>query len=514
MARMKPTQAYLTDVRRLWEKAESNKERKKIIDEAREPFGYSYSNMTRLLKLKARKRSLSAKQAERAAELKSIARKVYDFRAKAEGDGNGFSVEVAYQCLKDAKQIPEEITLSMVRRKAEEIGLSNEYASPARKFHGRSTPLHLVLVDYSKSEYFRYNKNGQIFMEKYVEKKKDEPRLFIAAAVDWTSRVAWFKYYIEKGESAEFVRKVLLEAFEEKPDFEGTGEITGYKRLLQGIPKEIYFDRGKGNMSKETASGLLKLQVKKISGSVEIDARGRRTKRSNKKARGMIEKFIGDFKRRFEARLWGRKLLGDLQPDFTLMELNEWAMAYCEEMNCSFHPLRPDEVRWNIFKPALSEAVFPPEEAKMYFTGCQPRTVQRRLIMGKNKETWFIAPEYINDGQKVDVLFSGSDAYMYYDEEMVKLKPQAKSMKEMMGEETGLEIYSDHTLRDRFAKEILNASGGEFTIRTLSKNLKDDISEFYEKPRSVSEIKERATYFINVSKSEMRPANIIQFKKE
>jgi hypothetical protein len=511
MLRMKPTEAFLTDIRRTWEQAPSAKERKEIIEKAAQEFNYSYCNMTRKLKLRAKKRSLSAEQAERAKELETYSRVVYDFIAKAEYDSKSFSVELAYDLLLNDGQIPKEYTLSMIRRKANEIGLANEYKTPARKFIGRSAPLHLVMVDYSKSEYFHNKKNGQIYMMKHTETKTEEPRLSIAAAIDQYSRVAWVKYFINKGESSAFVRDVLLEVFEEKVDWKDTGEITGHARLLQGIPRELYFDRSGGNTSGETAIGLFKLNIKKITGSVEIDTRGRKTNRSNSKARGMIEKFIRDFKESFEARLWGKKLLGDLPPDFSLMELNEWATAYCEEYNSRMHPVLND-VRWNLFKPALSEAVFPPDEAKMYFHGWKPTKVQRRLIMGRNRNHWFIAPERIKDGQTVDVLFSGKDCYIFYEGKMLKLRPQEGSIREVIERESASEIYEGMHLRERFGNEILHGSSGEFKISTLDKSLKDDIREFLEKPRSVEEIKERASYCIMVSRSGNRAKNIIEFK--
>jgi hypothetical protein len=322
------------------------------------------------------------------------------------------------------------------------------------------------MADYSKSEYFHFRPNGEIFMMKHVETKKDNPRLLIGAAIDQYSRVAFVKYYMDSGENNQFVRTVFLEAFEEKPDWKEGGEITGHKRLLQGIPRELYFDRSNANTSSETEAGLLKLNIKKITGSVEFDSRGRKTNRSNSKARGMIEKFIRDFKQCFEARLWGKKLLGDLKPGFSLTELNEWAEEFCQEFNSRPHPVL-DEARWNLFKPVLSEAVFPPPEAKTYFLGWTERTVVKRLILGKKKQ-YFIAPDWCNDGEKVEILLSGRDCYIFHNRTMIKLKPQKGSIRHEMESETGCEIYEGMNLRQRLGQEILNLSGGEFKIPTLS----------------------------------------------
>lgn len=512
--RMKPTTEFLLDIRRRWEQAASRKEQKKIIDEARAPFGYSYCHMTRMLKLGARKRKPSDEVIRRMAELEEYARKVYEFKARADFDQKTFMIVQAFEALRNDGQIPKDITLKSIRNAARRIGLVNEYKSPARKFQGRNKPLHLVQLDYSKSEYFRFRSNGQVYMQSPVSTKKTESRLYIAAAVDWVSRVAWFRYFDVAGESAGFVRDAMLKAFEEKPLFdESTGELLGHKKILQGIPREIYFDRGAGNMSKETASGLVKLGITKISGGVEIDSLGRRTNRSNKKARGMIEKFIGDFKRTFEGALWGRKLLGDMPPDFTLRELNEWAASYCEQINNKFHPVLTSERRWSLFEPCLKQAAFPPDEARMYFTGEIIRKVQRRLVQGKTRHDWFVVPQYINDGADVEVLFNGKDCFLFHDGAMVKLKPQSGSVREMVDAETGAELYDDFLLKQRLAEELDIASGGDVTVGRLPDSFNDDLKEFFEKPRTVSEIKEKAQYFIIAAQYEQKNTKVIPYRK-
>jgi hypothetical protein len=509
MPRIQPTPLYLIDTKRKWEQAQSRQEQKRIIDEAREPFGYSYAHMTKLLKLGVRKRSHSPKEKVRTAELEFYARKVYEFKIKADYDQKTFTIRKAYEALVEDKQIPEDVSLKSIRETARRICLSNEHRSPARKFRGRSAPLHLVQLDYSKSEYFRFRKSGSIFMEKPVDSKKHESRLYIGAAVDWASRVCWFGYFMTEGESSKFVRDVMLKVFEEKSETnERTGEVT-YTPLLQGIPREIYFDRGSGNMSGETAAGMKKLGIVKISGSVEIDSMGRRTNRSNKKGRGMIEKFIGDFKRGFEATLWGRKLLGSFAPDITLRELNELALEYCKTINQNPHPVT-GEIRWKVFTSAFESIKFPSADAKMFFDGTLPRKVQSRLIMGRNRNDWFIAPQFVNDGDTVDIILSGSDGYLFYETEMVKLKPQAGSIREMIAEETGSESYSDFTLRERFATELETTSGGRITLRLLPDHFEEELEEFFSKPRNSTDIKSKVQYFIGLT--ENRPlAKVIPF---
>jgi hypothetical protein len=509
---IKPTEIYLSSIRTKYHDTKGRSAKKKVIDDAAKQFNYSRSHMSRILQLRTRKRSLSKEELEEMNIHEEYTRKVYEFKFKADYDQTTFTVKQAFECLVNNKQIPVEINLKTIYNTARRIGLINEYKSPARKFTGRTAPLHLVMVDYSKSVYFHFKKNGSITMENPVFSKRNQPRLMIAAAIDQYSRVRWYKYYAVEGESSEFVRDVLLEVFSEKNVFDiHTGEIITPRRILQGIPRELYFDRGSGNLSGETESGLTKLGVKKIVGSVEIDNRGRRTNRSNKKARGMIEKAIGDFKRNFEGMLWGRKLLGDLPIDITLAKLNQWVETYCELVNASTHPVLSSDVRWTLFEPALSAVSFPSAEAKMFFGGWLPRKVRRRLIMGRTKQEWFVAPNSINDKQTVDVVFESNDCYIFLHNELVKLKPQSSSVRDMREKETGTECYSEQLLKERLAEELLFQSNGMVTLRSLPQSLCDDVTEFSEKPRSVTEIKEKATYFLFTIRNS-NGGNIIPFR--
>lgn len=520
MARMKPTALLLADVRRRWAEATSQSDRKKIIDEAREPFGYSYSHMTRLLDLNARSRSLPKHVSDRMDEKAELTRKVYDFKQQAGGANSLFKIAVAFDALKDDGQLPEWFTLSMLRQTARSLGIKNEYTVAARKFSSRHEALYLVELDYSKSQYFRFNTRGQIFMQKKESTKDDEPRLYFAAAVDWYSRVGWVQYFESEGESAAFVQNAFILACEPKEAIDlGTGEVTR-RALLQGMPARLYTDRGKGNSAEITREGLERLRIKHIIGTTERDARGRSTSRSNSKARGLIEKFIGDFKAGFEARLWAKRQLGSMEPHITLERLNELALEYCERINRASHPLDRSLVKWDLFEPVLNTCSYPPQDARMYFGAMIRRKVQRRLVMGHSRHDWFIVPEIVSDGATVDVLLNGSECYLYHEHSLMKLKAQAGTVAAMQEEEIGAEIYGEQVLRERLAMELDLRSGGEVTMRTLvvelSGEFTDDLEEFLSKPRSTDEIKHKARYFIDAvgttrHKAAKKTATVIPF---
>ncbi len=509
MARIKPTPYYLNDTRRLWQKAKGRKEQRRVIDEARKPFGYSYAQFTRLLHLKARKRSLSKKELERIEEKKAYAQKLYDFLLDVQFDQPSFTKTQAYQLLVEDKQIPVEVSLKSIDALARKIGLSNEYCAPAIQFHGRSEPMHLVQMDYSKSRFVFFNPQGRLFLQSKAKSKAKESRLYIAAAVDWYSRVCWFQYYQSAGESTAFVRDAMLDAFAYKEHFDPTtGEIGETRKILQGIPRELYMDRGKGNRSDDIISGLQKHQVKPIIGSVEYDIKGRRTNRSNKKARGLVERFIRDFKDRFENNLWGNKVLGKVPPEFTLEWLNGEALAFCERTNERQHPLRKTITRWSAYEHVLGTLRYPTTDSKKLFGGSLTRLVRNRLIQGETRNQWFIAPLFIHDGTEVEMIFSGHEAYLFHEGQLILLEAQrgSKAHHDRLQREQVVETFGDLELTEQLATELDLQSDGRVTLRMLPDELEDDLKEFSERARTLDEIKEKAAYFIMVARGGNPPA--------
>lgn len=515
--RLKPNTQFLVVTKRQWEAAATSGRaaQKKVIDDACASFDppYSYAQMTRLLKLKARKRAHCEDMQVQLAEIGEYAEKVWNFKILADYDQKTFTIKQAFKAMQRSGQIPGTVTIKAIYAAIERMNLRNKSTSVAKKFSGGENALDMYQVDYSKSEYFHFNAKNEIFIANPAYTKKNESRIMIAAAVDYASRVHWFRYFFEEGESAVFVRNAILAAMEEKPaGDETTGEITGYRHILQGIPKIVYFDRGSGNAAAETGEGLRRLGVTKIKGANQKDSLGRMTNRSNKKGRGVIEKAIGDFKRNFEGELWTKHLLGELSPSLTLRELNEQVDNYCEQVNNAEHPVLDGHTRWELFEAAVATAKFPPDEARMYFTGNRMITVIGRLIR-LSKTKIFIAPSFINDHEKVEVIPSGRDCYIFYNGESIKLKPQSGSMRDMMETETGSEFYEGMGLRERFADELDFASAGEISsIKAIHESLRDDVKEFFEKPRSVEEIKTKAAYFA-LSSRKMSAPNIIEYKE-
>jgi hypothetical protein len=133
-------------------------------------------------------------------------------------------------------------------------------------------------------------------------------------------------------------------------------------------------------------------------------------------------------------------------------------------------------------------------------------------VQGKNRHDWFVAPMDVANGDRVEIILSGKECYLFRNGAMEKLKPQSGSLREMISEETGAELYGDYLLRQRLAEELDMQSGGTVTMRSLPEEFNDDIAEFYEKPRSADEIKNKAAYFIGAVRVNSS-ANIIPFQK-
>jgi len=297
------------------------------------------------------------------------------------------------------------------------------------------------------------------------------------------------------GESSNFVMDVMLRAFESKEDVDVNGEITGYSKLLQGLPKQVYVDRGAGNKAKETLRMLDKLGIKRITGANVRSKSGVLTTISNKRGRGMVEKLIGDFKRDFETGLWHEKLGGTLPPDITLGFLNERLRAWCIERNTSPHPKFKSANRWELFADILNTAEFPPEDARSYGTGQNTCTVIQRLIRPQDGK-YYVAPSWANDGDQVETVCRNKKCFVYHKNELFEVQPQTVIRAQMDEEFVESDLYEGVELRARFNDELKFFSGGEIVIAKLARDLEDDKREFLGKGRTPDEIRSKARYFV------------------
>lgn len=507
--RQKPTAALIVNTRAAWEAAAliGRAAQKKVIDDAAASIGLSYSAFTRHLALNARRRSYGEAEEVRIEEVNGYARKVYDFVAQCEHDGHQMTTITAYSALVSSGQIPTEISKKQVYAAIERLKLKNESLSVAAKFRGQKKGLGMIQVDYSKSRNFMFNVHGRISYHPGIS--KNEKRLWIGAAIDDYSRAVFFKYYIADGENTAFVRDVLIDVFEQKDIVDiNTGECRRAK-VLCGIPSNAYMDRGPGNASAEIKNGLAALGVNLILGANEKDSLGRETNRSNKKARGKIERAIQTFKVGFENEMVALEQLGKLPPSLTLDWLNEQVRDFCERYNSEKHPVL-DATRWQLFEASLDGVIYPPEDARMFFGKTFVVTVYQRLIH-VSKEYAFKAPAFVSDGEEVHVIKSGFDYYLWHNGKRVKLIAQGAT--EEPKEKPASEYVEGLYLREAMRDEIDRMSGGECALKSLPESLDDDIKEFFEKPRSREDIRMKAQYFVDEVMRKKGKNNIIQFEE-
>ncbi len=492
MNKPKPTEKYKAEIRRQWDDASTRVEQKKILVDAAAAIGYTYSGFVRLLELNKRKRPPSDKQALRMQEDERYARRVFELKIRSTFDGKYSTWLGAYESLVSRGEIPSHITMKRIYQAKERLHLDNEAVST----HGtvmRSEPLELVQIDYTKSVFFHFNAQEQIFFEPY-KVKESESRLWIGAGVDVVSGVCYLQYFIAAGESSNFVMDVMLKIFDEKVSVDTTtGEINGHEKLLQGIPKEFYGDRGSGNKSKETKRFLEKLGIKRILGGNLRDRGGNLTSVSNKRGRGMVEKLIGDFKRQFEMKLCHEHDDKTLPPAVTLDFLNHRLREWCIARNTSTHPKYRDAKRWDLFEHVLASCEFPNDDARTYGTASETYRNVQGLVTARGKS--YVAPLWSNSGDDLEIVFKNKKVYVYDSGELTLLEPQ-HVVRERLETEFEQESYDGVELKKRFNEELKFCSDGLIVLARLPQSLDDDKLEFFSKSRTLEEIRERARYFV------------------
>lgn len=496
MTKPRPTPGYLSEIRRRWEQTAGRSCQRYVIEQAALHVGYTYAGFIRLLGLGMRKRSHSDGETVRMRMVETYARKVWDLKMQSTYDGKNATICRAYKSLVKTGQIPSNVTEKQIYRAIERLNLDNESIAP----HGevrRKHPLSCIEIDFTKSVYFHFNAKNEIFILPNYQTKKHESRLWIGAAVDVCTGVCYMEYFMVSGENASFVQDVMLRTFEEKVTADAMGEITGRAKLLQGLPREIYIDRGAGGKAKETKQMLQKLGINRIEGANMRDRSGNMTTRSNKRGRGMVEKLNGDFKRDMETGLWHEHLHGSFPPDVTLSFLNEKLQAWCEERNLRAHPKYKSASRWELFEEVLTTCEYPPDDARSYATSRIMRVVIQRLIQAK-QNAWYVAPVWANDGDEVEIVIRGKKVFVYHGGELEELTPQsvirAQIEEQLLQPNTG--DYEGIDLRYKFNEELQFYSDGQIVISKLPDTFDDDKKEFFSQPRNLEEIRLKAQYFV------------------
>lgn len=365
-------------------------------------------------------------------------------------------------------------------------------------------------VDFSKSRYFKHvgDDNVQVRKPNFTKRQIDGQAVWLGVAIDDASRVMYVSYFVTSGEHSLTVQSFLVSAFQEKQN----------QKLLQGLPTSIYVDRGSAWLTKMTDNGLEKLGVAKIVGSDEKDVRGNTIRRSNKKARGKVERQIRTLKEKMEQALFLKLEAGR---QISLVSLNLIVEAWVQQWNQRKHPTREGEYKWEIFAPALTELTYPPEDALAFFHKVTLKTVVRGKI---NVGDGLIcdAPEHLDDGHKVEIIQDNSGHYLFAGGKRTKLTYQSGTttaklkkakirVKEMesrnLKSETREDTFEDYELRSRFCEEL-----GRY-LSNLPDRICSQLEPFFSSKRTLAEIRDKVKWtreeMQRVAFSDSLPPNVI-----
>lgn len=468
--------------------------------------GINKQTLHRHLQLRVRKeRAPSMIVTERLAEHDVYGRLVWKFINEHTFDDATPSITMAYNILRERKQIPEEITRSHVYASIKRQNLKALSQPLWRRFERRA-PMDLWQIDFSKSRYFKHAGDGeiQICPPNYTKRQQDGQSLWFGVAIDDASRVSYVHYFVSPGEDSLSVQAFLLKAFEAKPD----------SKLLQGLPEAVYVDRGSGWATRTTENGLTKLGIKQIIGADEKDSQGNQIRRSNKKARGKVERMVRSIKESMEQEFYLKYQAGQR---LTLNQFNMLVEIWLSKWNEGKHPVKAPETKWDMFAPALLGLKFPPEEALAYFTQSIIRKVIRRMLSVGNG-VYCIAPMFLDDGESVEIIRDNAGHYVFKDGKRYRLQYQQGTTPEQLAKlkvrkdgviarniqsELKVDTYSDYYLRERFMQEFGKG------LNTIPEDIWNEFSEFFESEKTVEEIKTMASW-LRERLNPTLPSNVIR----
>ncbi|MBS1904690.1 MAG: transposase family protein [Bacteroidetes bacterium] len=478
--------------------AQTVPERKRVIERACRSTGYTYGALMRVLNLHLRPRSLSGKEQTRIDYFNTLGKLVWDYQIEHASNTRMASTSVAIRVLKEGKQLPEDVTYHQISASIRRQRLKNKAQSYFTRFE-RTEPLAMIQMDFSRSVYLEHFINdGVSYLRTATAKGANarSERVWIAVSVDDASRVTYARYYLVKGESAALARHFLLQTCMQKTRVDtATGEIESLP-LLQGQPGTLYTDRGSAFRNASFRSGIRKLGIRHVLGSTIRDTEGNKLSGSNKQARGKVERMIRYIKEDFETELFLSYKRGTI---FTLKQINRLLAQWLMKVNTSRHPEHASEKRWEMFTPALEQAVYPPKEAELLFSSSVWRKVNRRQVRITDG-VYCKVPVEINLGTTMEIVTIAGSHYTIIDGKRVllepvplrkRLHPRAESPKEFEGD-----YLEGMALRLRLNREIEERTRQQQNLGTMIESLPDEVGEFLGDRRSVSDIQRVTTTFL------------------
>lgn len=490
----------LSSVRADYVACETSHERRQLVEATAANLSVSAATLYRKLELsqvKPRKKRAVASAIEVKREaLDSFGRTVFEFAMQNSFDHASCTYRIAFEFLQAQERIPRWVTEQMIYKAIARQRLENEWSPVARRFE-REHPLSMYQCDFSVSRHIKHVGNGRLMVRNPNATKMtlDRRRLWVGVAIDDATRVMHMEYFLAKGESAVEAQQFLLKAFARKPrlahhpnDF-----------LLQGIPQSIYVDRGSGWMDGSTQIGLARMGVQMIIGANEKDAMGRVLPRSNKKARGKVEKSVQTLKRRFEM-MYSLNHPHGFETDLATLnfELHQWL----EEWNQMAHPTRKADDgsalgKWNLYYGALQSAMYPDENALGLFSRTKKCKVRQRLV-NTAPNVYCVAPMWANDGDEIEIFAVHGFYFTMHDGARHELILQSAMNSTPIGETMRMQIERDDDLLSgsqvnaRFSDELMKLSDGRFGIASMPTDVWEQIESFFDTPQTIGAIKAKA----------------------
>jgi hypothetical protein len=447
----------------------------------------------------------------------NYARLTFNLAKSKSNDDAEIDYNVAFDTLQAMGDIPLWVKIHDVYKSIRERQNLETLSTPILKKTKRDSAVSLVHIDYSRSRYFNYDARDNSIVhvdagEGYYKEQKDGEnkrlRLWFCAAIDQYSQVCFAQYVLSKGESPQMTQMFMLQTFSFKEKLVGNFGDSITEQLLQGMPENIYWDRGPGHKTL-TQKGLKNLNIGYINGSNKKDGFGKTTTRSNKGAHGMVENLNQEIKRKFEA---GIHLMQKKGWKISIDELNERLREWCRLKNLARHPVFKDKKRWDLFEPALATLRPVPPKFMSYFAGEFERIVDNNRQIHCDNNI-FIAPDEARIGDTIVVLFDTGAYYAMVNgrRHLLESNDEWHRSHKNSRTERDNDMLDGRELRIRLDEEVDTLSFGELTIAKLKPSHGDDMLCFYERSRSIAEIREFAALLVREG-GVLRPSNVISFK--
>ncbi len=233
---------YKIEVREQYQKAATQKEKNAIIKRACKITGYTYGGLIRAIEANVRTRALTQGQMQQIEYYNSLGKLVWDYQSE-HSTKRWVSTTMAIKRLKETGILPVETTYNQISVAIRRQRFKNKSGSYFTPFE-RSEPLEMIQLDFTRSRHFQHiRKNGKSYLQLSEEKGANakQNRVWIAVAVDDSTRMTYARYYLASGESSLLARDFFLKAATSKTVTNTkTGEIK-ILPLLQGQPGTVYY---------------------------------------------------------------------------------------------------------------------------------------------------------------------------------------------------------------------------------------------------------------------------------